>query len=148
MSDSNGNGKEGVSLKERNADAMVRTRNATGRGTPEEGFWLPIRGGSDFFPSETRGAGDIEVWMERDDEYDRFLGMMSFGPVSYHIEAVRLVREKDGTWSIGDADGRRGITASQIDMFLEAMTDGDPPQSFEIDGYDGEWTVVVDAFAE
>lgn len=102
------------------------------------GFWMPV-GGSPF-PGENRPEpGVFDVWMEWDPDYQRFLGTVKLGQL-VHVEAYRVVqRRSDGEWHV-DAD-------DETDVFVASKVDGNwPCQTFQVEGFEGEWICVVDPF--
>lgn len=101
------------------------------------GFWLPISGLTERYEP----VGEIVIWMERDDQYDRFLGKISFALRSYHVEVVRMKpkskRMDPDVWEVDD---------DRLDTFISKHTEGDAPQTFKIEGYPGEWVACIVPF--
>ena len=109
--------------------SMMKTLGPKG----QVGFWLPVEPGP--FSEEYKGESSLQIWMEYDAEYDRFLGAITLGH-HYHVEVYRLEKSQ-GSWKIND---------DRVDSFIGQMADGNHPQTFRIRGFRGEWVIVVSPF--
>ncbi len=115
--------------------SLYKTRPMTKTIGPKGqiGFWLPAEPGP--FAEENRGKSSLQIWMEYDAEYDRFLGSITLGH-HYHVEVYRFKKTRSG-WKIND---------DRADSFIGQMVDGNSPQTFRIRGFRGEWVIVVSPY--
>ncbi len=111
-----------------------KTTILTALGFPKpKGAWVEVTSGDVDHPDKTA----FRIWLEYDPEYDRFLGTVTIGSLHNHLEAFRYtVNEKD-EWHVND---------DRADEFLGQMCDGNRPQTLEIEGFSGEWLLIISPY--
>ena len=77
---------------------VMRRVNRIVEGREQTGFWLPVDW-VEAFPEEHLGESTLRIWMQYDDEFNRFLGSISLcNPTMLKpINSSQKTRMADGT---------------------------------------------------
>lgn len=127
---------------------MVKGRRSTG-------FWLPVTP-TGTFPDEEHildhgssypgRATDVQkaglaLWCQEDPGVDgvplAFTAAFALAGVLYHVWVYAITKDTEGAWVLHSDDDFTGSVCQAW-----GSPDG-RPQTFEIEGYEGEWIVVA-----